>query len=503
MTNDPTRDLADQNIQSILEWLALAHGRTGADEAIGLQRQLLLLRNTPVATTQRIKLLDLLYGHAVKITLAQLPLLHDLNLPVARKIRQLVRCIQELLEILVQDYLNTLSELYDPLAETKPRSPQNTLRRIMQCLSWHLMISHLVAAPTGTGIWALLHSTYATSRRLGLAAMEAPGDGRRIEQIYLSSLLIAIAQPASFNSRELEFITQYINDCATMPDLTEQAPIGRHGIFWIDPEKDSPAHALSRRIPPPDALIFYLTCDTVAQNAADHLAAIESGQTAAELGLPALADTASGQGVLRRLADFWGNPVKRKFPRRRQSYRADLCAGLERLWHLLRGPDHPRPPTSEWMVTNESPDGYAMMHVAGKTEELRVGDIVAVHPLEGHAPDNGPWHICIVRWALSENPEHVELGLQVLAPRGFPALLALPDGIDNLNRTSAILLPETPPLRPLQALIVPSGTVTDRTQKLILLMEQDNLKVREMRAKELDEQTSSIEVFTVEPDQSL
>ena len=55
-------------------------------------------------------------------------------------------------------------------------------------------------------------------------------------------------------------------------------------------------------------------------------------------GLPGFAASPGGHGVLRRLATLWGHPAKRKFPRRRQSYRADLCSGLDRLWQLLRHP---------------------------------------------------------------------------------------------------------------------------------------------------------------------
>ena len=67
---------------------------------------------------------------------------------------------------------------------------------------------------------------------------------------------------------------------------------------------------------------------------------------------------------------------------------------------------------TSWMVTNESPDGYALMHVTGKTNRVTPGDIVALR-----TENVADWQICIVRWALSENPEHLEIGLQVLATR--------------------------------------------------------------------------------------
>lgn len=501
MPTSQPNETVESRVKPILEWLALAHDQNGLDEALGLQRQLLNLRGTPVPRVQRLKLLDLLHGHAAKITQAQLPALREITLPISRRTRQLVRITQNLLDILAQDYLNTLADLFDPQAPDQPPSPLGTLHRVMQCLSWHLLISHLVAAPSGAGIWQQFHATFRTSRQLGLADAEVPGDERRIEQIYLSNLLAAVAQPASFTSQELEFISQYIDRCTPVVQLSEEAPAGHEGVFWIDPDRDAPAHALTRRPPPPDTTVLYFACDVVAQQAAEHLAALEKGQSAAGLGLPPFADTHGGRGVLRRLGNLWGHPAKRRFPRRRQSYRAELCSGLNQLWHLLNGSGD-EPESSEWMVTNESPDGYAMMHVAGSTEQLRVGDIVAIHPRPDEASAQADWFICVVRWALSENPEHIEVGLQVLAPRAIPVVLALPQDPERAGRTSALLLPSLPPLRPLQSLVVPSGTVSDQSQKMLLIVEQDNVAVHELRAIGLNEQTSSIEVFTVEPDES-
>lgn len=498
MPNKSPQELAEHTLKSILEWLAVARGRTGPEEATGLQRKLLALRATPLPVEQRLKLLDLLYGYAVKLTEAQLPVLREATLPVSRKIRQLVRAIQDILEILAQEYLGLVAATASPETGNPSRPPAATLRPAVQCLSWHLTISYLVASPTAPGIWQQLHAAFRTARQQGVAAAPGPAGESGIERMYLSSLLLSVVQPASFTSQELEFIDQYIQGHVEAAQLSDEAPAGHGGIFWIDPDRDVPPHALARRTPPPETPILYFACDVIARNASDRLAALEAGSRAAELDLPAFADGHAGRGVLKRLANFWGRPAKRKFPRRRQSYRAALCAGLDQLWQLLQVPDATPPAISEWMITNESPDGYAMMHVSGATEQLRVGDIVALQSRRGESSAARGWQICIIRWALSENPEHIELGLQVLSGYGIPARLALagqPDGV------AALLLPKAPPLRPSQALVLPTGTVQDRADKLILVVEQQNVAVHELLATDLDEQTSSVEVFSVEPDE--
>lgn len=500
MQTSPPHETIEPNINALLEWLALAHSQTGLDEARGLQRQLLNLRGTAVPTTQRLKLLDFLYGHAARITLAQLPELREVTLPISRKKRQLVRTIQDLLAVLTQDYLNTLADLFDPQAGENRRSPLLALHRAIQCLSWHLLISELVAAPSGAGIWQQFHATFRTCRRLGISNADGPGGEPRIEQIYLSNLLVAVAHPTSFTSSELEFISRYVANCTHVPKLSEEVPNGHEGVFWIDPERDMPAQALLRRPPPPDTAVLYFACDVIAKDAADHLADLEKGKSAAELNLPDFADTHGGRGVLRRLSHLWGHPAKRKFPRRRQSYRAELHTGLDTLWRVL-GNSENKPEASEWMITNESPDGYAMMHLSGDTEQLRVGDIVTIRPLREEASIEDERYICIIRWALSDNPKHVEIGLQVLAPHATPVILALPQDRQQTGRINALLLPQLPPLRLQQALVVPSGAINDRSQKMILVAERDNIAVLELHASQLNEQTSSIEIFTVEPDE--
>lgn len=490
----------EASIKNLLEWLALAHGRVGAEDADQLYRQLLLLREAPVPSAQRIKLLDLLYGHAERIVNAELPRLHQVSLPVSRKLRQRVKLMLELLAILTQDYFNTLAVLFDPDGANTLRAPHISLRRAMHAIAWQIRIYHLVAAPTGIGLWQQLHAALRNARRLGLDNVSGPRGEAGIQRIYTNILLAAIAQPASFSSAELEFINDYIEFNPLSLELLDTPPPGSKAIFWIDLGKDFPAHALIRRAPTADSQILYFSPDAMAQGAIQHRTELAKGIPASALGLPPFADTHAGQGVLQRLAALWGHPVKRKFPRRRQSYRANLCLGLDKLWQLVKTPDA-NVITSEWMVTNESPDGYALMHMSGNTEDLRIGDIVALQSLGERTETPADWHVCIIRWAISENPEHVELGLQLLAPKAIAAEITQPFDLASGN-IAALILPQTPPLRLAESLVVPIGTLKENTGRIVVMVEKGNLEIREVRATSLDEQTSIIEVFSVLPDYS-
>ena len=492
---------ADAYPRAILEWLALAHGRTGAEDAGELCRQLRLLRESPIPTGQRIDLLDLLHKHAERIVNAEFPTLREITLPVPRRVRQRGGTIQEILEMLVQEYLNTLAELFDPQRKTSLMAPAEALAQAMQGIGWHIRLSQLIAAPAGVGIWRQLHATYRTARRLGLAETPGRDDRPSVQQTYIRILLAAIAQPASFSSSELAFIADYIATSVRFIDIFENPPLDRTGVFWLDLDQDFPACALTRRMPGGDTLALYFACDLVARDIREHLAALTKGASAADLELPPFADTPAGRGVLRRLGQLWGQPKTRKFPRRRQSYRVNLCAGLEQLWHLIRHREN-EGQISEWMVTNESPDGYSMMHMSGPTAHVRVGDIVAVQPTGERAERIPNWHVGIVRWAISENPEHIELGMQQLASHAIAAEVIRPQESEAGNLT-ALILPEIPPMRNSPALVAPAGRLSEQDKRLILLIENDHFGVREVRPTAITEQTSSIEIFSVAPDERL
>ena len=497
----PSTATSGRDSKAILEWLALAHGRTGAGDAEELAHQLLLLRQSSTPTGQRTKLLDLLHRHAERIVYGELPELREITLPVARKLRQRVGAIQECLETLAQEYLDTLSEFLDPRNSAAPRTTLNSLVRAMQCVAWHIRISNLLAAPSGAGIWQQLHAVYRTARRLGLADAAGPQGEPSIQRTYVNVLLGAIAQPASFCPAELQFIADYIDQCVKPVDVLESPPMDRSGVFWVDMERDFPAFALSRRQAPSDTRALYFACDIVARDTRAQLAALTRKVSAASLGLPDFADTPAGRGVLRRLSLLWGSPAARRFPRRRQSYRVNLCAGLQPLWELIRHPEQGGS-ISEWMVTNESPDGYALMHMSGQTFHLRVGDLVAIQPTGERAEREPQWHVGIVRWAISENPEHIEIGIQQLAPHAIAAEVIRPPE-DEAGNLSALILPEMPPMRMLPALVTATGQLDEPGGSLILLVERDNIGIREVRPTALTEQTSSIEIFSVVPDERL
>jgi hypothetical protein len=491
--------LAQAGIRAIFEWLATPLSLQPTDELSPLRTHLAALREIPATAHQRADALEQLYTRSLSVVDKLIPTLKNVTLPIPRKTRHVVRSMQDLLQALAEDTQATLDNLDEHLIRGLRQAQDLALWRSLHALAQHLLISDLVASPASPGIWQQLHQSFRTASRLQLADSTPQGAPCSLRQTYYAALLLGCAQPASFTSREIAFVAEYLKRFADRAEPLPEAAPESPGAFWIHSLRDTPAFACSRKTAPSDPDIHYFSCDRLAILLETQLEALDAGRTPQQIELPEFAATPAGHGVLRRLANYWGHPGKRRFPRRRQNYRAALCSGLDSLWHLFQGDDTVETDVSSWMITNESPDGYTVMHVSGKTGKLRVGDITAIRTESGN-----DWQICLVRWALSENPEHLELGLQILASRAVPAILALPSETgdsENEALLPVLILPEIPMLRPSQTLVAPSGRLLDQHKKLVLVINQGNIEVREMKATQLDEQTGSVEVFSIEPDQ--
>jgi hypothetical protein len=482
---NPAAEAHERNVRLILAWIAQYRDApllTPEDFLTPLQT----LQQTPLPPHQAMALADLLFACLETRLDGFRAAFANVAIPLARQQRQEVHALQDVLENFALAYAGIESALSE--TGTPDEARPSCLERATFCLYEHIYLSHLVAAPPRLGIWQHLHQLFlrARTQQITLPA-------------YGAALLLAAAQPSAFSARELAFIAGLIRRYGADLEISTAIPEVPHGTFWIDPSRDHPAFALARRTPPPDCRVFYFSCRTLADEVAAKLQALTVGVAPAQLGLDEFADTPAGKGALRRLASFWGKPGRRRFPRRRQSERATVCTGLTRIWRLLQAPEKlDDTDFSEWMITNQSPDGYALMHLRGKAGRLRIGDLVALRP-ETKGGETARWLIGLVRWALSENPEHIEIGLQILAPHATPATLAQPDAATGKVETAALILPELPPLRPQPVLVVPSGRISGLERSLVLLVEKDNLEIRHVRPRDIQEQNGRVEMFTLVP----
>jgi hypothetical protein len=488
---------AHSGIRTILQWLESPMAPHPAEELPSLRAQVKAWHEVGGSPQQRALALNGLYERSSSVVAALLPELTELLLPIPRKSRRLVRSVLDLLQMLADDTLEMVEGVAPHDTSDRHQAPDLALWRSLRALAQQLMISHLIASPAPTGAWQQLHQTYALARSRHLEATTPRGQTRKLQHIYQAAILLGCAQPASLTAREVVFLAAYLERFAGQIETlsAEAAAAAAPGTFWVDPTRDAPALPFSRKLAPSTAPLEYFSCAGLGLLLKTQIAQLNAGTSAEEIGLPELASTPAGVGVLRRLAGRWSDFGKRRFHRRRQGYRAVLGTGIEGLWHLSKEGDTAAVELSSWMVTNESPDGYAIRHVSGKISTVSVGNVVAVR-----TGDEKNWQICLVRWAVSENPEDLELGLQILAPKAVPAILARPVDGEGTEHLRVLVLPEIPSLRPSQLLIVASGALTQSSGKLLLVIEDENLVVREVKSIGIDEQTGSVDILAIQPD---
>lgn len=491
----------DSSTREILEWLAAVHGQISIDDSKGLLTQLLNLRIAALSNTQRQKLLDLLYLQSQSLTEQTLEQLDQITLPISRKVRHNTKALLQALETLAQEYFNSLAAVFDPERKSPTSSSQMPLKRAMQAIAWQIHVYQRISAPTPPGLWQQFHAAFSNARHLNIEQLPSAGGGISIQRLYTNTLLSAIAQPASFSPIELRLIATLIEHIPNSTPLSTNPGTASPSIFWIDPTRDFPAQALVRRPPPPDSEILYFSGDIAATYAASLLNALQGG---AFLGnrLPTLSRDNDTQRVLKRLVKLWANPSKRRYPRRRQSYRSQLAIGLPQIHPQLTSSQSPDESLlSEWMVTNESPDGFSLMHMSGATPPLLVGDVVALRAAEGQDKKNtSTWQICVLRWAISENPEHIEIGLQLLSTAAKAIRIVTPQShpSDTRKIVEGLLLPENPTLQRRKALVLPQGTLLPHTRGIVLITESNNLALHEIRSTEQDEQSSTCDILFIQ-----
>lgn len=488
---------SDNSTREILEWLADVHGQISIDDGKGLLTQLHNLRVAALSNVQRQKLLDLLYLQAQSLTEQELNQLDLITLPVSRKVRHNAKLLLQTLEMLTQDYLNSLAAIFDPDRKTPSINAQIPLRRAMQTMAWQIHTYHRIAAPPPPGLWEQFHTAYSNARRLKIEQQPGAAGASSIQRLYTNTLLAAIAQPASFTPAELRFIGTLIESTPQTTALKTNPPAPSPSTFWIDPSRDFPAQAIVRRPPTPDCEILYFSGEIAAAHAASTLNTLQNGLTTTLDNLPPLPKPRDTQRVLKRLIKLWANPSKRRYPRRRQSYRSQLAIGLSEIHQQLADPSTDDSPLSEWMVTNESPDGFSLMHMSGNTPQLTVGDITAIKAHDAQAGKESGWQICTLRWAISENPEHIEIGLQLLSSSAKPAQIITPAPRRKVN---ALLLPESPSLRRSKAIVVPQDTLTQNTRDIVIMTEASNLALHEIRTTSQDEQSNTCDIFFIQTD---
>jgi len=464
-------------------------------EILSLQHDLQSLDSQEDVRRRQFTAVHSIYARCRSIVASCIPSLISSSATTPTSVRQSARSLQLLLESLSDALLRLLGKTLTGIENDNERANfrQRVLLGILDTTAQHILISALTSSHTAKGMWLRLHQIYLSIRNEASPQSHPAGQELSPDEVYFSAVLLGYAVSASFSPAEIAFLDACFRHHSNVVEISRQEPEPATSCLWIAPESDMPATSHSRRHPPPDTPILYFSGSRLADEIRRQLAQLEAGTPAREMKLPDFANTPAGKNVLRRTADLLDTHLKRRFPRRRQNYRGEMYFGIESICHIhARQPKHA--PPSHWMITNESPDGYAAMLISGRAASVSAGDVAALRI--GGAEN---WQLCIIRWIHSVNPEHLELGLQMLATHVIPASVATPNSSNKQSfQQAALLLPSLPSVQEHEAIVLPSGTPAGTGSTFILVTEQNIVSVREIRLGQRDEQTARIELFRID-----
>jgi len=366
------------------------------------------------------------------------------------------------------------------------------------------LIGCMAGAVAPSGLWLHAHALMAGVSSADLLADS--GAAARLTAQYKRLLAIAVAQPESLTARELAWLFDYLGDFSVPAELSLSSLLPEQMSYWMDCAQDGPPVAAARRQAPEGVRVLHFTPVPLVRMVDQQMTWLESRILEAEVvglerdgellapdvsGLPEGLTPVEALTLLRRLRGRWTLPPMRELPRRKHQYTVQVCTGLRAIWEMARRGEE-NVTLAEWLVFNESPGGYAIMCVAGVEGVLSAGMALALR-----RDASQPWSICIVRWLRSENPDQVELGLQLLSQAFTPVSVGF-RGSDIRGTAPALILPPMAAVRRNQAILAPAGSYVSR--RFILVHESSHLYIAQARVLGLDMQTAAVELFQYEID---
>src|SRR5438105_5185201 len=191
------------------------------------------------------------------------------------------------------------------------------VRRSLQSGARVLINSYLSYSPVPPQTWHDLHAIYAFARSRNLHQIprgNEPGDSTA-EDIYIQSLLLALANPYGLLPGQIEIAIRYLSDFGRGAKLTDVAPVHRmaKAVAIVPVGHDFPPFSANKGGSVNGSKLFLLTFD-LAFTLQEQLRGVESGGPA-PTGFRAEAPHRGNVALLRRLLRQWAIPPARQFSR--------------------------------------------------------------------------------------------------------------------------------------------------------------------------------------------
>lgn len=456
----PDPDFAPEQMRA---WLSALPRNDPAAAAKALIERMLAFNRADLQPRARLRTLEMLRDHVDGLVPQLERRLAGAAPPLAGLQRETAYLIEKLSKELAAGYSRAVLSVPRSWLNLGYRNQlQVPLVRAMDYHARRLSLAQQLYARSPGAVWAELHRLFQLARDWNIEGDRIESPPRSALDVYRISLLLAFAQPSKLTRADFLDAQSYLATHAELAEIVPGAPVSNPAcVFAVDPRRDRPGVAYAKRHDAKfDNGSLLLVTGRLVERLEMQLRRLREGVTPVSLGLPERATSLAYQELLQRLHDHWRGERAARSARARFHPRVDAWVGLREIWRALRaelpheGAAEARAAeaparATEWIVLNESSRGFALRHMSGAAPPVQVGELVAIKPR-----DRGATYVCVVRWMQSNNPEHLEIGLQQLAPVAVPAVYKSSD-TDRAAPEPILFFPQLPAQHKAAAIAAP------------------------------------------------
>jgi hypothetical protein len=368
-----------------------------------------------------------------------------------------------------------------------PHAALITMRCVRVLGSTLLDYYHVYRQAPGA-LWRALHELYSFSESHGFARIRVQDSFSQREpdssctESYVQVLLANLANPYSLSSRQLDFVTRWLERWATLIGLAPQ-PLPTSPIPSLAVDLAGAGGVAFGASLEPQANLRYLDLEQLSKTLRQTINLLKQGQTPGQLGLGDDARQPGCENLLMLLYVQWCRAGTARAEERSQTDEpAQVCFGLPAA-HLHvsggRGFRQPGELTSRekqdmatygyvtrtdqgtdeslelWQIVNHSASGFMCM----QRESNNKGRVGHNQLLAVRRPAGRSFHLGMIQWLRMEENGEIYCGVRLFP--GTPHAISVrpsnftPTGTGRYER--ALLLPEVPAPATPATLILPAG----------------------------------------------
>lgn len=477
-------------------WLSSLPPHDAAAAAAALIERMTALNRADLQPRARLRALEMLRDHIEGLVPQLERKLARAAPPLDSARRQTAYLIEKLFKELAAGYSRTILSVPRSWLSLGYRAQLHVpLVRAVDYHARRLSLAQQLYARSPSAVWAELHRLFLLAREWHIEGARIESPPRSALDVYRTALLLAFAQPSKLTRADFARAQEYLVQHAELAEVLPAKPVANPaGVFAIDPRRDKPGVAYAKRSDAGyDNGALLLATGKLVERLEFQVRRLKDGIAPASLGLPEDASSLAYQELLQLLGVHWRGDRAARSARVRFHPRVDAWIGLREIWRALRaelpqqGAAEASARATEWIVLNESSRGFALRHMSGAAPPVEVGELVAIKPR-----DRGAIFVCLVRWIQSNNPEHLEVGLQQLAPIAIPAVYR-PSETDRAAPEPILYFPQLPAKRKSAAVAAPPERL-HANAPFSLRHRHGRLS---LRAARLIEKTPSVELIEV------